>query len=80
MTDNEKKRDEDLQRAAEEFFADKVSHGYTPGTSDPDASRAILPGSQSIAHCRRYTAPQMTGVTQGKQHWRAVRWRRSAGP
>jgi hypothetical protein len=30
MTDNEKKRDEDLQRAAEEFFAAKVSQGYTP--------------------------------------------------
>jgi hypothetical protein len=28
MTDNEKKRDEDLQRAAEEFAA-KVSQGYT---------------------------------------------------
>jgi hypothetical protein len=30
MTDNEKKRDEDLQRAAEDFFAAKVSRGYTP--------------------------------------------------
>jgi hypothetical protein len=30
MTDNEKKRDEYLQRAAEEFFAAKVSQGYTP--------------------------------------------------
>jgi hypothetical protein len=30
MTDNEKTRDEDLQRAAEEFFAAKVSQGYTP--------------------------------------------------
>ena len=30
MTDNEKKRDEDLQRAAEEFFAAKGSQGYTP--------------------------------------------------
>jgi hypothetical protein len=30
MTDNEKKRDEDLQRAAQEFFAAKVSQGYTP--------------------------------------------------
>ena len=30
MTDNEKKRDEDLQRAAEKFFAAKVSQGYTP--------------------------------------------------
>src|SRR5712664_26608 len=30
MTDNERKRDEDLQRAAEEFFAAKVSEGYTP--------------------------------------------------
>jgi hypothetical protein len=30
MTDNEKNRDEDLQRAAEEFFAAKVSQGYTP--------------------------------------------------
>ena len=30
MTDNERKRDEDLQRAAEEFFAGKVSEGYTP--------------------------------------------------
>jgi|GraSoi2013_100cm_1033763.scaffolds.fasta_scaffold660023_2 hypothetical protein len=30
MTDNEKKTDEDLQRAAEEFFAAKVSQGYTP--------------------------------------------------
>jgi hypothetical protein len=30
MTDNEKKIDEDLQRAAEEFFATKVSQGYTP--------------------------------------------------
>jgi hypothetical protein len=30
MTDNEKKRDEDLQHAAEEFFAAKVSQGYTP--------------------------------------------------
>jgi hypothetical protein len=29
MTDNEKKRDEDLQRAAEEFFAAKVFQGYT---------------------------------------------------
>jgi hypothetical protein len=29
MTDNERKRDEDLQRAAEEFFAAKVSQGYT---------------------------------------------------
>jgi hypothetical protein len=46
MTDNEKKRDEDLQRAAEEFFAAKVSQGLYAGTSDPDASRAILPGSQ----------------------------------
>ena len=30
MTDNEKKRDEDLQRVAEEFFAAKVSQGYMP--------------------------------------------------
>ena len=30
MTDNERTRDEDLQRAAEEFFAAKVSQGYTP--------------------------------------------------
>jgi hypothetical protein len=30
MTDNEEKRDEDLQHAAEEFFAAKVSQGYTP--------------------------------------------------
>jgi hypothetical protein len=30
MTDNEKRRDEELQRAAEEFFAAKVSQGYTP--------------------------------------------------
>jgi hypothetical protein len=30
MTDNERKTDEDLQRAAEEFFAAKVSQGYTP--------------------------------------------------
>jgi hypothetical protein len=30
MTDNEKKIDEDLQRAAEEFFAAKVSQGYSP--------------------------------------------------
>ena len=32
MTDNERKgdEDEDLQRAAEEFFAAKVSQGYTP--------------------------------------------------
>jgi hypothetical protein len=30
MTDNEKKRDEDLKRAAVEFFAAKVSQGYTP--------------------------------------------------
>ena len=29
MTDNEKKIDEDLQRAAEEFFAAKVSQGYS---------------------------------------------------
>jgi hypothetical protein len=29
MTDNEKKTDEDLQRAAEKFFADKLSQGYT---------------------------------------------------
>ena len=30
MTDNERKGDEDLQRAAQEFFAAKVSEGYTP--------------------------------------------------
>jgi hypothetical protein len=30
MTDNEKKIDEDLQRAAEEFFAAKISQGYSP--------------------------------------------------
>jgi hypothetical protein len=30
MTDNEKKIDEDLQRAAEQFFAAKVSQGYSP--------------------------------------------------
>ena len=30
MTDDEKKRDEYLQHAAEEFFAAKVSQGYTP--------------------------------------------------
>ena len=29
MTDNEKKIDEDLQRAAEEFFVAKVSQGYS---------------------------------------------------
>ena len=37
MTDNEKKIDEDLQRAAEEFFAAKVSQGYSP-----DHATAIL--------------------------------------
>jgi hypothetical protein len=30
MTDDEKKRDEDFQRACEEFVAAKVSQGYTP--------------------------------------------------
>ena len=30
MTDNEKKIDEDLQRAAEQFFAAKVSQGHSP--------------------------------------------------
>jgi hypothetical protein len=30
MMDNEKKIDEDLQRAAEQFFAAKVSQGYSP--------------------------------------------------
>ena len=30
MTDNEKKIDEDLQRAAEEFCAAKISQGYSP--------------------------------------------------
>ena len=30
MTDNEKKIDEDLQRAAEQFFAAKISQGYSP--------------------------------------------------
>jgi len=30
MTDNDKKIDEDLQRAAEQFLAAKVSQGYSP--------------------------------------------------
>jgi hypothetical protein len=30
VTDNDKKIDEDLQRAAEQFLAAKISQGYSP--------------------------------------------------
>jgi hypothetical protein len=62
MTDNEKKTDEDLQRAAEEFFGKSFSRLFA-GPCDGDASAAISPGSrgdrrrsaQSIARRGRYT-------------------------
>ena len=72
MTDNEKKIDEDLQRAAEQFFAAKISQGYSPDPTDGRLTGAKLLGQAMTAPMGRAVVGPMTGRLQ-KFNWYSVR-------
>jgi hypothetical protein len=62
MTDNEKKIDEDLQRAAEEFFAAKVSQGYSPNHATAMLHRRFHQIGEAIVKDRRKALRAVDGT------------------